>query len=333
MSFANLWFGSIHAVRLLLIILVIPLTLTEVGCNRKSPAETDKIRIQLNWFPDAQHGGFYAALINGHYEAEGLEVEILPGGPGANVESKVDLGRVEFGIANAHRILLKRNEGAKITAVFAAFQNSPRCIMVHRESGIKSFDDLEGVTLAVGSDTAFYKFMQQKVALKNVKLVSYSGSNAKFLADKSYAQQAYSISEPILVKRKGADPETLMLSDLGFNPYTSCLFTSEKMIEDKPELVRKFVRATRKGWEDYLKNPEKANAVMEKLNKEHDLQALNEGAAAARQLSLPDEATVVGSMTANRWKELVGQLKSIDMLKPGFEIDRSFTTEFLEKDK
>ena len=315
--------------RLLILCVLVGATLFS-GCGKSAKNDSgNKIRIQLNWFPDAQHGGFYAALINGHYEKEGLDVEIIPGGPGANVESKVDLGRVEFGIANAHRILLKRNEGARITAVFAAFQKSPRCIMVHAESGIRSFEELSGVTLAVGSDAAFYKYMSQKVDLKDVKLVSYSGTNAKFLSDKSYSQQAYSISEPILVKRKGANPVSLMLSDIGFNPYTSCLVVSEKTIDQNPEMVRKFVRATKQGWMDYLENPQKSNAVMEKLNKEHDQEALDEGAAAAKKLSLPTSTATVGAMGAERWNELVQQLKSIKMLKADFELGRAYTTEFL----
>ncbi len=306
------------------------LCLVIAGCgSAKSDTDSNKIRLQLNWFPDAQHGGFYAALLNGHYEEAGLDVEIIPGGPGANVEAKVDLGRVEFGVANAHRILLKRNDGAKITAVFAAFQNSPRCIMVHEESGITDFKGLEGVKLAVGSDSAFYKYMQQQVELKDVDLVTYSGSNAKFLTDKTYTQQAYSISEPILVKRKGAKPVTLMLSDLGFNPYTSCLFTSEKMASEKSEMVKKFVAATKQGWIDYIADPEKANIKMEKLNKEHDLQALNEGAFAAKPLCQPDANTQVGTMTQERWDELVKQLQSIKMLKPDFEIGAAFSLEFL----
>lgn len=312
-----------------LLLIIIASCLASGSCKRNEEKTEGKIRIQLNWFPDAQHGGFYAALLNGHYQAEGLDVEILPGGPGANVESKVDLGRVEFGVANAHRILLKRNEGARITAVFASFQNSPRCIMVHEESGIRSFDQLEGVTLAVGSDTAFYRFLQQKVNLKDVKLVTYSGSNAKFLSDKSYAQQAYSISEPILVKRKGAHPISLMLSDIGFNPYTSCVFASEKLISQQPELVRKFVKATQKGWVDYLKNPEIANREMEKLNKEHDQQALDEGAAAAAKLCQPNGQTVVGSMSADRWELLVKQLQSIGMLRDDFELGQAYSTEYL----
>lgn len=306
------------------------LCLVIAGCgSAKSDTDSNKIRLQLNWFPDAQHGGFYAALLNGHYEEAGLDIEIIPGGPGANVEAKVDLGRVEFGVANAHRILLKRNDGAKITAVFAAFQNSPRCIMVHEESGITDFKGLEGVKLAVGSDSAFYKYMQQQVELKDVDLVTYSGSNAKFLTDKTYTQQAYSISEPILVKRKGAKPVTLMLSDLGFNPYTSCLFTSEKMASENSEMVRKFVAATKQGWIDYIADPEKANIKMEKLNKEHDLQALNEGAFAAKPLCQPDANTQVGTMTQERWDELVKQLQSIKMLKPDFEIGAAFSLEFL----
>ncbi len=314
-------------------IALLVLVLVQSGCGDAQKKNDGKIRIQLNWFPDAQHGGIYAALLNGHYEKEGLEVEIIPGGPGANVESKVDLGRVEFGIANAHRILLKRNEGAKITAVFASLQDSPRCIMVHEESGIRSFKDLEGVKLAVGSDAAFYKFLQKKAALKDVKLVSYSGSNAAFLADKSYAQQAYSISEPILVKRKGAKPITLMLSELGFNPYTSCVFTSEKYLDGNADVVRKFVRATQLGWADYIANPEKANQEMEKLNKEHDLQALNEGADAAKQLCQPKSETQIGSMTADRWNTLVEQLHSIEMLKEDFELGSAFTTDFLPQGK
>jgi len=300
------------------------------GCgSTQSDANSNKIRIQLNWFPDAQHGGFYAALLNGHYEAVGLDVEIIPGGPGANVEAKVDLGRVEFGVANAHRILLKRNDGAKITALFAAFQNSPRCIMVHEESGITDFKGLEGVKLAVGSDAAFYKYMQQKVELKDVDLVTYSGSNAKFLVDKSYTQQAYSISEPILVKRKGAKPVTLMLSDLGFNPYTSCLFTSEKIVSERSEMVKKFVAATKQGWIDYIADSEKANKEMEKLNKEHDLQALNEGATEAKSLCQPNVDTQVGTMTVERWSELVKQLQAIKMLKPDFEIGVAYSLDFL----
>jgi NitT/TauT family transport system substrate-binding protein len=132
-----------------------------------------------------------------------------------------------------------------------------------------------------------------------------------------------------LVKRQGADPVVLMLSDIGFNPYTSCVFASEDYLKNNPETVRKFVRASQKGWEAYLENPEFANQKMAELNKEHDLIALNQGAAAAAPLCRPKEDEPIGSMNPDRWKVLVGQLKNLKMLKPDFQLNEAFTVDFL----
>ena len=119
------------------------------GC-RPSSSESNTVTLQLNWLPDAQHGGYYAALLNGHYARRGLDVEILAGGPGRPVIPKVALGRVDFAIANADQVLMAAAQDAQIIAVMAALQDSPRCIMVHEDAGIASFDDLHDLTLAMG---------------------------------------------------------------------------------------------------------------------------------------------------------------------------------------
>ena len=84
-----------------------------VGCKPSSPtatvpteesAQLQKVTLALNWFPEAEHGGYYAALVNGHYREEGLDVEIQPGGPGVPVIQNVATGRVMFGIANADQV-------------------------------------------------------------------------------------------------------------------------------------------------------------------------------------------------------------------------------------
>ncbi|MEX0727829.1 MAG: ABC transporter substrate-binding protein, partial [Planctomycetaceae bacterium] len=144
--------------------LLLPLAVALIGCSdsstntspppndvsaANSPASVEKIQLQLNWFPEAEHGGFYAADLNGHYTAAGIEVTILPGGPNAAVIQKVDQGDVEFAVASADQVLTGRAGGAKVVAVFAPLQMSPRCIMVHEKSGIKSLAELKGVTLAM----------------------------------------------------------------------------------------------------------------------------------------------------------------------------------------
>ena len=93
------------------------------------------------------------------------------------------MGRCDFAIANADQVLLARAQGADVVAVFAAMQNSPRCIMVHEGSGIGSLDHLRDMTLALGDGKAFAEYLKNKVPLTNVRIVSYTGSVAKFLLD------------------------------------------------------------------------------------------------------------------------------------------------------
>ena len=73
-------------------------------------SSTERVQLALNWFPEAEHGGYYAALVHGYYADEGFDVEIIPGGPGAPVIQEVVVGRVGFGVVNADQILLGRAE-------------------------------------------------------------------------------------------------------------------------------------------------------------------------------------------------------------------------------
>lgn len=307
-------------------LLILGVTVSMSGCQKGAEQSDDKIRLALNWYPDAQHGGFYAALLNGYYEEEGLDVEIIAGGPNVPVMEKVSQGRAEFGVSNADQLLLKRNQGATLVAVLAPIQNSPRCILVHRESGIDSFEKLQGVTLALGPGRPFAEYLKRHATLDNVQFVNYSGSVARFLADKSFAQQGYVFSEPFVAQQQGADPVCLMLSDIGFNPYTSCLFVDAKTIDDNPERVAKMVRATQRGWQAYLESPEKVNAYIHKLNSEMDRESLTFASEKVRELCLPDGMSTeeLGKMTPERWNAIAEQLKEIEYVDSDFSVEGSY---------
>ena len=93
-----------------------------VGCQPSDAPDAaesgnQKIRLQLNWRADAQHGGFYAALAGGEYAKEGLDVEILQGGPSSPVLPKLVMKRVDFAIANADQILQAREEDADLSLI------------------------------------------------------------------------------------------------------------------------------------------------------------------------------------------------------------------------
>ncbi len=298
-----------------------------------SPAAdgTIKVSLQLNWTPEAEHGGFYAALVHGDYADEGLDVEILPGGPGIPVIKLVDLGNAMFGVTNADDVLLQNAQGTDVVAVLAPIQTSPRCIMVHASSGIESLDQLGRVsTLAMNSSKPFAMFLKQKVDLSNVRIVD-GAAIPKFVDDATYAQQAYIFSEPFVAEKAGSDPRSLLVSDLGFNPYTSVLIATSQTVRENPELVRKLVRASQRGWEKYLADPSEANAAIHALNPAMESDILAYGATAMKPLcAVAEPDAPLGHMTAERWQTLHAQMIQIEALKPdAVAVEKAFTLEFL----
>ena len=296
-----------------------------VGCGSTTPGpvtpqdeETGlrKVTLQLNWLSDAQHGGFYAAQREGYYADEGLDVEIVPGGPGTAVLPKVALGRCDFAIANADQVLLARAQEADVVAVFASMQNSPRCIMVHQSSGITALDQLANITLALGDGKAFAEYLKKNIPLSNVRLVSYTGTVAKFLIDKDFAQQGYVFSEPLVAAAQGSDPLALMVSELGFNPYSSVVVVNRKFLDADSGTVDKFVRASRKGWQAYVSSPAAANKAIIAVNPDMNAEILEQSAAEIGKLCKPNDFTgAIGDMSLDRWDTLRKQLIEIELLK------------------
>ncbi len=286
-----------------------------------SPATDGQLRpvtLALNWFPEAEHGGFYAAKAAGYFEEEGLDVKIIPGGPNVKVLQNVARGEAMFGVAVADQVLLGRAQGANVVALMAPLQDSPRCILVHEESGITRLSELKNVTLAMRTGIAFSDYLKSKVPLENVQIVEYSGNVTQFLLDKNYAQQAYSFSEPFVAQEQGANTRSLMVSELGYNPYTSLLITRDELVTSDPDLVDKMTKASLRGWQAYLQNAEPANKLLLEANPELTLAALNFGQQALKPLCLPQDAPPesLGQMTTARWQQLADQLIAIKLLEP-----------------
>jgi NitT/TauT family transport system substrate-binding protein len=305
----------------------------EAQQTQPARAGETEVTLALNWFADAQHGGFFAAQEHGLFAKAGLNVQIIPGGPAAPVVQNVALKRVTFGIANADQILMARGQQAPIVAVFAAMQNSPRCIMVHEQSGITEFEELRDLKLALGAGKAFARFLQMRCDFGSVQIVPYTGSIAPFLHDQRLAQQAYVFSEPFVARREGARPRCLMVSQLGFNPYTSCLITHEDFIRQQPDLVQRTVRAAQHGWQIYLRSPDAIHAAIQASNPQMDVESLRFASAAIRPLCLPDglAEAKLGMMTKFRWQELGNQLVELGLLEPSVNPFDAFTMQFLDE--
>ncbi|MFM7056259.1 MAG: ABC transporter substrate-binding protein [Planctomycetota bacterium] len=289
-------------------------------------------RLALNWYPEVEHGGFLAADTLGLFNAQNTSVEIIPGGPGAPqlVITELAAGRIQFAVSDADNVVKARAAGVPIVALLAPFQSSPRCIMVHAASGFKTLADLRDIELAISDSRPFALWMKKKLPLTNVTMVPFNGLVGEFLVKPAFAQQAYVFSEPFVAKEKGGDPQVLMVSDIGFNPYASVLVTTEQIISEQPELVQKVVTASVAGWAAYLKDATATNAAIHQLNSEMSPEALAFGVKAMKPLCETPADQAACSMQLERWQTLVQQIEEIGDVEPGsVKPDECFTLKFL----
>jgi len=310
-----------------------------IGCSSRSLPDSSgdggpqRVSVQLNWYAEAEHGGVYQAKADGTYEAAGLDVEIRPGGRGTVVAAEVVLGRADFAITNADDVVQYRAEGSDIVALMTAMQDHPRCILVRTDSGVTSLDELRGLTLQRQEGRGFVEFLRSTGRLEGVREVPYPGGVAGLVGDPKVAIQAYSIAEPHVARGEGVEVLPMMVSELGWNPYCSVLVTRGELIRQRPELVRDFVAATTRGWQNYVTDPAAGNELILAAN-QHGMtaEALEFGSKELVKLAIPEPMTVedLGGMTADRWQTLVSQMESLGMIKPGsVKPEACYSLEFL----
>jgi NitT/TauT family transport system substrate-binding protein len=270
-------------------------------------SKSSKIKLALNWKPDPQFGGFYAAPYRDH----GLEVEILPGGAGTPTVQMVGAGSAEFGIVSADEIVLARSKGNDVVGLFAVFQECPQGIMVHASRGFASLGDVtKGGTLAIQEGLPYARLLQKKYGFEHVRIVpSPGGDISSFLSDENFAQQCFIMSEPLAARKKGVAVRVFLVSDTGYNPYTTVLATSGNTLRGKADMVKSMVAAVREGWRMYLDNPGPTNDKMHAMNPSMDSSTFAEVAQA--QKPLIESRAGLGSMTAQRWTDLIQQLKEL----------------------
>ncbi|PTL83628.1 ABC transporter substrate-binding protein [Vitiosangium sp. GDMCC 1.1324] len=291
-----------------------------------------KVKLALNWVPEPEFGGFYAARETGAFTRHGFDLELMGGGAGVPVMQMVVSGQVEFGIAGADELLTARIRGMDVLPLFAVYQTSPQAIMAHVSRGAKGIADvLKSGTVALESGLPYAAFLKKKYGFDKVKVMPYDGGVARFVVDKDFAQQCFITSEPIAAKRQGAQPTVFLVADEGFNPYGTVVFTRRQVWKEQPERVKSFVEAVREGWRAYLDTPGPANAVMGKLNTTMDAETFAAAAEAQKPLIETEEtkARGLGTMSRERWEHLGQQLVELGVIEKAPPVDEYLLPEFM----
>ena len=306
------------------------------GCGKqRSSSGLTPVTLQTDWYPQPEHGGFYDAQIRGYYKDEGLEVTILPGGPYVNSAQQVSSGTVQFAMGSSDNTLESVGNGVPLVAVAATMQHDPQAIMVHQDSPVHSFQDLDGhaVAIRLGSST-WFEYLVKRYQLKNVREIPATYSVANFLQDPGYIQQIFVTSEPFFARQAGTQVRSLLISQAGYDPYRVFL-TSRLFLQQHPEVVAKFVRASLRGWRDYLAHPDDINAAIAKLNPAMSVAQMKFSYEALRdQHFIAGEApngADLGRFDPARWASMYQQLLDLKVIQKPFDPTIAYTMQFMPK--
>ena len=305
-----------------------------LGCHSgKSSNGLIPVKFQTDWYPQPEHGGFYEAQLKGYYRQEGLDVTILPGGPYVIAEQQVSTGAAQFAMGSSDRILEADSQGESIVAVAATMQHDPQGIMMHANSPVHNFSDLEGHTVAVKPGSTWFEYLIARYKLKDVRETPATYSIANFLQDPNYIQQIFVTSEPYFAGKAGAQVRTLLISDTGYAPYRA-FFTSRDYLAQHPDVVAKFVRASLRGWRDYIADPREVNAELLKLNPAMSLEQMQFTCQALKNghfIYPDDDPSKIGDFDPARWSQMYQQLVDLKLIQHPFDPATAYTMQFVGK--
>jgi len=224
-------------------------------------AARDPFALQLRWLPQAQFMGFYIAKEKGFYEAEGLDVTILPGGPGIIPSERFQRGEADAVVEWLPTALAQRERGLDLINVGQIFQASGLTLICRKERGIVNPEDLRGKTVAVwygGNEVPFLRWMSHlgvttDGGAASVKMVE-QGADVDQYFDKSVdCLSAMSYNEYWRLLARGAalaDLSIFRYEDKGFSLLEDGLYVSERRLGDRVfrDRVVRFLRASLNGW-------------------------------------------------------------------------------------
>ncbi|HUJ43359.1 MAG TPA: ABC transporter substrate-binding protein [Opitutaceae bacterium] len=292
------------------------------------------VRFQTDWFPEPEHGGYYQALAKGYYAAEGLNVEILPGGPNAGFLTAVATGRADLGMGNSDDIITAVARGVPVKIVAAEMQHDAQGILFHAEHPVRTVHDLDGKTIMAGPASVWVQLVQLRYGIK-FNLRPLAGDLARFMNDPTYLQQCFVTNEPFFAQQRGAHAAAILISKLcpDYDPYR-VIFAGTAYLGQHPEVVRRFVRASVKGWVDYLTgDPAPANAVLRKLRPDLPAEFMSYSIAAMRDdgLVLGDAARGehMGLLTRERLEQEINLLREVGVLDKPVAVDDVATLAFV----
>jgi NitT/TauT family transport system substrate-binding protein len=309
------------------------LTIAVSGCGPSGspkPALTP-VTVQFRWTHQAQFAGFYAADQKGYYSQEGLAVTFIEGGPTVDLYTSVLNGIVQFGVTGVDSLIVQRADAKPLRAIATIYRRSPQVFVAKADSGISRPDHFVGKNILTALPIIpTLNAMMTKVGIgrQQYNVVTLPYDIALFASDKTPIWAVYINGSIQILKQAGYKLNIIYPDDYGVHFYADTIFTTNDLITKKPDLIRRFLRATLKGWTYAIENPGAVGSMVLKYKREANVGVETENMIASIPLVNTGEDHI-GWMKPEMWAGMEKTLREQGVLKKPIDVKEVYTLQFL----
>jgi len=318
-----------------LVSMCLMMALSISGCVEEESVELQEITVKLKWLHQAQFAGLYIANEKGYYADENLNVTIEETDFTNEPVDVIAEGNAEFGVDDAARILVKMGEEAPLKTIGVIFKTSPLGYVSLKDSNITEPIDFVGKNIGLTPDAhSMHSAIVKKLGLDlgAMTIINATYDYTPLITGEYDVFTVYVTDETYhIVEEEGYELNVILPSDYGVSFYADSIFTSDEIIENDPELVEKFLRATLKGWQYALENKEEALDATEKYETGRYANREYEEYIYDHQFPLIHTGeSNVGWMSSERWQKMYDMLNDYGEIETGFDVSQAYTMQFLE---
>lgn len=303
----------------------------------------DGVKLALSWVPTGRDAGFYVALDRGHYREQGLDVAILRGNGSGDTVKRVAIGSEEFGFADATAVIVGRAQGLRTRLVAMIHDKSLFGVYSLTSAGIRTPKDLEGKRIGSPPKSATRTVFPAFAGVNGLDLTRIEWvdmTNAAMvpsvLAGRVDAILIFANEFPSLrqaAAKQGKTATGLLFSDYGVDVYSNGVIASDQTIQERPDLVRRFVRATMQGMAWAVEHPDDAARIFVKHNPANDEGlALEYWKIAVAHLVTPETRQAgLGVMSRAKMEATRDLIARYETLPARVTTEELFTNEFVPR--
>lgn len=308
----------------------------EASKDNSRPGSLEKVTVILDYVANTNHTGMYVAKEKGYYEAEGLDVDIIEPTEGATA-TLISVGKGDFGISYQEdvTVALASKDPLPIKAIAAVIQHNTSGFAVYGERDIKSPKDFEGKTYAgwggPGEEAVLNAVMTKEGAdFSKLNMVISDGSGFAALKDKADIMWFYEGWDVVKCKLADFPIRYMELRQLDerLDYYTPVIIANNKVLAEKPDMVKSFLKATEEGYRYAIENPGESAEILNKFAPDYSLDMLTMSQEYLSGKYMEDSETW-GTMKDSVWDNYTGFLKEYGVIDKEIPASECYTNEFL----